>query len=378
MKKFHLLITVVVAGAMWSCDSAEPMVDAQEQGAVMLGASFDSRSEFDLSPTELAATCNIYIVNSQGIIRQYKGVDQIIDPLWLASGEYQAIATAGDSVSASWDARYYKGVAPFTINTGEMTNVSVNCSLANVIASVGYDAQVKDALNNYTMRVGHARGWLEYEGDDQRQGFFMMPSGVTDLQWTLTATTFDGKPFTKTGVISGVKPATEYRVNIKYTGTVSPIGGAYLDINVDADVEVIDHNESIDDIPVVSLADGDINAPVNITKGEGKRLVLTTFAPAGLSEAKLSGDFDLLGLDEGVTFNLLALDENDKAALHSKGINVALSIAEDGAASLAVNFSQKLIGLLPANTYHFTLEVVDRNGYPAKGTLTIIVTDPNI
>ncbi|MDE6309101.1 MAG: DUF4493 domain-containing protein, partial [Muribaculaceae bacterium] len=209
-----------------------------------------------------------------------------------------------------------------------------------------------------------------------RQGYFMMPSGVTELQWTLTATTFDGKPFTKSGKISEVKPATEYRVKIKYTGTASPIGGALLDINVDADVEVIDHNESIDDIPVVTLADGDINAPVNITKGEGKRVVLTAFAPAGLSEATLTGDFDLLGLEE-TAFNLLALDENAVADLHSKGINVASATAEDGSASLAVNFSQKLIGLLPVNTYRYTLKVVDRNGFPAQGTLTITVTDPN-
>ncbi len=377
MKNKHLLITAVVAWGMLSCDSAEPMVETQEQGAITLAATFDSRSDLDIDPDELATTCNISIISSRGILRQYHGVDQISEPLWLATGEYQAVATAGDSVSASWEARYYKGITPFTINTGEMTNVAINCSLANVIASVEYDAQVKDALNDCTIRIGHPRGWLEYVGDEQRQGFFMMPSDVKDLKWTLTATTFDGKPFTKSGVISDVKPATEYRVNIKYTGTVSPIGGACLDIDVDADVVVIGHDEGIDDIPVVTLVNADINEPVNITKGEGKRLVITAFAPAGLAEAKLTGDFGLLGLEENTLFNLLEPGENDEAALHSKGINVALTVADDGATSLAVNFSSKLIGLLPANTYRFTLDVVDRNGYPAKGTLVITVTDPN-
>ncbi len=373
MKKLQLLTPVAAACLLWGCASDEPVSTDNGQGLVQLAATFDSRSTAD---DDLAATCDISIISDEGIIRQYHGVDELTEPLWLATGDYQAMATAGDSVSASWDKRYYKGLTPFKVTTGGVTNVNVNCTLANVIASVSYDAQVKDALNSYTMRIGHYRGWLEYEGVDARQGYFMMPGGVTDLQWTLTATTFDGRPFTKSGVIKGVKPATEYRVNIKYTGTVSPIGGTYLDINVDADVEVINHDESIEDIPTVGLVDGDINQPVQITRGEGKRLVLTAFAPAGMKEAKLSGDFDLLGLDEGLTFDALAPDADAVAALRSKGINIAVATADDGAASLAVNFSEKLVGLLPVNTYHFTLEVVDQNGFPAQGTLTITVIDP--
>lgn len=377
MKNTKIFLAVFAAGLMWSCDSSEPETGGDEKGAVQLAATFDSRSSTDQSAADLAAGCDISIYSSQGLIRQYHGVDQIKDPLWLATGEYTAVVTAGDSVSASWDARYYKGKAPFTITRDQLTPVAIDCKLANVIASVGYDAQVKDALNSYTMRIGHQRGWLEFVGDDQRQGYFMMPDGVTDLQWTLTATTFDGKPFSKSGVIRDVKPATEYRVNIKYTGTVTEIGGTFLDINVDAEVEEINHNESIDDIPTITLLDGDINSTVAVTEGEGRRLVVTAFAPAGLQSATLSGDFGLLGLDEGVTFNALTPDDDEVAALYSKGINLVNRQSADGASSLVVNFSEKLISLLPANKYSFTLEVTDRNGYKTSGTLSIEVTKPD-
>lgn len=366
----------MAAAALWSCDSDEPAGDEQSMGVVELSATFDQNLGRSGESTDgLADACNIKIMTAEGIIRQYTGIDNVPNPLWLATGNYSVEVTAGDSVAASWDARYYRGNQSFAISRDKTTNVSVECKIANVVASVEYDEQVKDALNSYTLRVGHHRGWLEFVGDDTRKGYFMMPRGTTDLEWTLTATTFDGKPFSKSGIIRQVKRATEYRINIQYTGTVNPVGGAYMDIDVDASVEEINHNIEFAAEPEVMLVDGDITATQRIAKGTGRRLVVAATVPAGIERATMTSDFSLLGLDGLTSVNINHISDAESAALYSKGINVARRTADDGSEQIVVNFSAKLISLLPKNNYTFSFDVVDKQQRTATAALNIEITD---
>ena len=128
-----------------------------------------------------------------------------------------AEAWAGDSVSASFDAKYYKGRAPFTITSGT-TRVELPCRIANVVASVDYSENLDGVLSDYTLTVGHSRGSLEFVGQEQRKGYFMMPSGSKNLNWTLSGKLADGSVFTKDGTIENVQPATEY-VRSHFWGT---------------------------------------------------------------------------------------------------------------------------------------------------------------
>ncbi len=368
----------MAAAALWSCDSDEPAGNEQSMGVVELSATFDQNlSRSDESTDGLAGTCDIAIMTAEGIIRQYQGIDNVPNPLWLATGSYSVEVTAGDSVPASWDAIYYRGNQSFAITRDKTANVSVECKKANVLASVEYDAHEKDALNSYTLRVGHHRGWLEFVGDDSRQGYFMMPRGTTDLEWTLTATTFDGKPFRKSGIIHQVKRAIEYRINIKYTGTVNPVGGAYMDIDVDASVEEINHQVEFAAEPEIMLVDGDITATQRIAKGIGRRLVVATTVPAGIESATMTSDFSLLGLTDLTSINIGQISDAEAAALYSKGINVARRTADDGSGQIVVNFSAKLISLLPKNNYSFGFEVVDKQQRTATAALNIEITDPD-
>lgn len=164
----------------------------------MMRAIIETPSESrSIDAKELSDSCEIYLFNDKGIIRKYKGIDNLPAEEWLKTGEYRVEAWSGDSVPASFDAIYYKGQQSFVINKGETTTVELTCGIANVVASVQYDAEVTDALKDYSIVVGHTRGSLTFNGDDTRKGYFMMPLNVSQLSWTLNATTFDGKPFTK-------------------------------------------------------------------------------------------------------------------------------------------------------------------------------------
>lgn len=58
--------------------------------------------------TELNENCKIRIYDTDKLIRKYQGISNIPDNLILPSGEYHVKVTAGDSVAASFDKKFYE------------------------------------------------------------------------------------------------------------------------------------------------------------------------------------------------------------------------------------------------------------------------------
>lgn len=70
-----------------------------------------------MASDELAAKTLIWISNSKGLVRKFDGVGQVpAEGIWLNSDNYIAEAWTGDSVSASFDKKYFKAREPFTIS----------------------------------------------------------------------------------------------------------------------------------------------------------------------------------------------------------------------------------------------------------------------
>ena len=91
-----------------------------------------SRTVTDDEQAELEKNCEVRLYNGKGLIRYYKGLSEVPEELQLKSGAYNVKVTAGDSVSASFDKTYYKGMAPFEHSSG--TSVRGGChtsSMAN-------------------------------------------------------------------------------------------------------------------------------------------------------------------------------------------------------------------------------------------------------
>ena len=171
-----------------------------------------TRSSIDL----LAEKCIIYISNQKGLIHKYEGIENVPTKLALKSGNYVAEAWTGDSVTASFDKKFYRAYEPFDITKGCVKNVILNCKIANVVVSVKPDELVSDALKDYKVTVANTRGSLDFtaENVDTARGYFMMPTGDTSLTWTVVGYKEDGTEFKKTGVIENVKRAHEYVLNI--------------------------------------------------------------------------------------------------------------------------------------------------------------------
>ncbi len=210
MKKILYGFAGLAALALAASCSQEESLLTDGEGSISIRTSVSTDVEVvsrDLND-DLAESCMVWISNSKGLVRKYDKLADVPAKINLLSGHYIAEAWAGDSVSASFDKRWFKGSQEFDVTKGQTTQVAITCTVANVVASVNYAEGLEEVLTDFTMTVGHDRGSLTFDGRDERKGYFMMPSTDKNLTYTLKGTQIDGSEFTHTGVIENAQPAT--------------------------------------------------------------------------------------------------------------------------------------------------------------------------
>ncbi len=361
--------------AMVSCSEKDEFFAAEGEGRLTMSAVISCEEESqEEGIVRLADSCTIHISSEKGLIRKFNGVRDIPSEMWLKTGEYVAEAWTGDSVPASFEAKYYKGYQPFTIKAGENTSVTLSCGIANVVVSVNYDPEVADALSDYSLAVRHTKGALIFSGDESRKGYFMMPNGVTDLEWELRGTAIDGKTFTKTGVIRDVKRATEYKVNVKYTGNLPDEGGVLLTVMVDEKEVQVKDEFIITAAPIISGVDFDLSETVSFKSGNGGTYKIYISAACNVESLTVSCDkFESLGFSSG-SYDFIAMSDDDRAKLLSRGIK-QVYIADElkGEYNSVINFSDIFTKSLPAGYYNIEIKVKDANGMSTAGVLNMAV-----
>ncbi|MCM1449657.1 MAG: DUF4493 domain-containing protein [Clostridiales bacterium] len=393
MKKIYFIaVGAMLPILMGSCNDDYNVQDA-DQGRLLLRASVStditkSRALTDEESQKLSDECLIWISSEKGLVRKYDGISNVpTDGIWLAGGRYVAEAWAGDSVPASWDARYYKGVEPFNINGGGTTQVNLTCGIANTAVSVKYADAVDEALSDYTLTVGHSCGKLTWEGRDERRGYFMMNSRDKDLTYTLTGTKEDGSIYTLEGKIEAVKPATEYVLNIKYEGIDVENGGAYFTIVVDeSTIDIADEIVIISAPKIVGLFDHDLAEPIYAEERNIERQGFYIAAAAPLTSVEVSAP----AMDNllGGSFNLITAPQDVIDDLYNRGVHMQLiTDEEEGRYNMKVTFEKELLDNLTEGTYEITVKasIEVAQGDEAKptvksntATMTIVVTNAKV
>ncbi|MDE6498600.1 MAG: DUF4493 domain-containing protein [Muribaculaceae bacterium] len=322
---------------------------------------------------DLADKLLIQISNDKGVVRQYKGAADLPASIGLLSGNYILSGWTGDSVPASFDDRYFKGSTAFSITAGKSSSVDLVCKIANVVASVNFDENVAEVLSDYSVTVGHVAGTLTFEGNDTRKGYFMMNSRATDLEYTLTGTKLDGETLVKTGVIPGVKPATEYVLHITYTSNDQEIGGGFFDIEVEDEPLGDNHDVVISMAPTISGLGFNINNTLVREPEAVGRISLFVGASSTLKSVVLDGDYlDDYIEPKGSDFDLMAISDDIRDQMNSKGINFIYTYYPDADnSSMKINFEPTMTDAMPDGYYEFTVTATDENGKTSTGVLKL-------
>ena len=390
MKLFKLLtgsaVVMMAAASFQSCSMDEPFSD---KGEASLTLTTDIRSNVvktrSVEGDELAALrekCVVYIENSKGVIRKYKGIDNIPAEIRLRVGSYVAEAWSGDSVSASFDSKFYRGYQAFEMNEGA-NSLTLHCNIANVIASV--DASALDlGLKDLKVTFSHSRGSLDFDETNipTAKGYFMMPNADKDLSYKVTATKADGTPFSKEGKIENVQRAHEYAMSISAEDKPITEGGALIKITI-KDIPVIEEEVEIFTAPVVRGDQFNLDEQVVSVDRNFKDTRVYMRGYFGMSSVLMNFSGNFSGMTSGENI----LNESVSSALAAKGINVEVTRSKDAAPSLDagevevdevfVTFTKEFLDGLAASDeeYAITFEETDGRHQVGSGKLRIANSD---
>ena len=245
ISKILLMLSGVVLGAgLQSCISEEPF-DSGRDASLTFRAEVKSdvitRAANVTNNAELREKCVVYIESSKGVIRKFIGLDNIpAAPLSLKQGHYVAEGWTGDSVSASFDKKFYRGYQGFELEAGENKEVKLTCNIANVITSVN-PAVLDLNAKHVEVTFSHSRGSLAFNEENiaDGKGYFMMPSTDSDLLYKVVVEKNDGSTIEREGKIEGVERAHEYVMNITADEGENTLGGGLIRITIE-DIPVIE------------------------------------------------------------------------------------------------------------------------------------------
>ena len=366
---YYIAGAVLTAGALASCADPNNLLSASVNSDVQVR----SRASLD----EIRQSCMLWISDSKGLVRRYDNPSEIpSDGIKLVANHYVAEAWAGDSVPASFDARYFKGREEFDVKAGSTTSVSVNCTVANSVVNVFYEDNVDAVLKDYTITVGHSQGELEFVGRDERDGYFMMNSRDHDLTWTLRGTLPDGSEFTRSQSIKDCKPATRYTLTVSCPAQSDDISGAFLKVQVDAQELVVNNVIQIAVAPTIEGYDFDITKPFRGEPGKLGRNSLYITASAALKSLVLDCDFfgPILGIG-GNDFDLLSLKNEYLEQIEAKGLNYTTEYdAEKDMYWLKLNFEDEFSVQVPKGEHFMRITATDANNKSTTVTVHIIVS----
>ena len=392
--KYHIAVALTcMSFCMGACKEDKDI--AGEQGTLQLSVGMSdkitvaSRMLSSEEQTQLEQACKVRIYNETSLVRKYEGTDNVPSSIPLMSGTYSVRVTAGDSVAASFDQRFFEGNEEFTITQGQSSPVEVKCGIANTVLAFTWDESLKEAFEgDCQVTVTSATGELVYSSANaDAKGYFSLPADNRKLTCKFTAPKLAGGTYEQTTELTDVQPATLYNMTCKYTATgQETTGGAWLTLSVDeTPLSEGTTTIGIKQRPVIICKDAenveyDLEQPMYLeTNATGTYyLLISTSSP--LTGALLHNDkFTDFGVPAN-NMDLMNLGGKD-ASVEASGISLHApnAIMETGG-TWKIQFSEELIAKMTAQEGQVTttLTATDKNGKQRMVTWNIVVSNATV
>ncbi len=264
-KKYSLLLGLCLSLGLTvtSCVSENPFDSGQKEGSLSINAQIRGDVSVltrgaDYDQATLEENLVVYVErvsgSEPGLVRKFTGLSNIPSSVSLPVGSYVLEAWTGDSVSASWDKKFYRCYEPVDIKAAENKQVELHCNIANVIVSVTPES-LECGMTDFNITFWHshkgqndeyALSFGSQEITDGAKGYFMMPTtdhvtGAKEdvLHYHITGTKSDGTAVNEDGDLENVKAAHEYRVTVKADKSNDSVGGALIQLEI-AEIPIID------------------------------------------------------------------------------------------------------------------------------------------
>lgn len=395
------VVGISAAGILWSC-SAENPFDNNGNGNIQLRTivnSITTRAEDGSDQSSLEEKCVVYISGKEGLLYKKQGLGNVDPQITLKAGSYVAEAWTGDSVSASFDKKFYRGYQPFELEKGDNKNVVIDCRIANVVASI--NASTIDPVlikDDYVITIKNSAGECVFTKENIIDGkaYFMMPNNDKTLEYVITGTRKDGQKFSKNGVIENVERSHHYILNFEYNSDdpEDPNSGAvFIKINIKDEVITTD-NVTVFSRPVITGVNCDIEKQfVFINDDDIPETVSVQICGDGLDDIELSlgcctwkeildldaSDDQFFPSDQPLNFGNINSEDQRISICRDKGLEyIPPHYNEKTKIETAhLNFSKDIfVRLLRKPEEHvFKIRVTDKHRQETEATLNIVRTN---
>ncbi len=383
------LSAVALTASLASCVADNPFGSGDE-GILKMRMVINSdvtRAENDID--DLRSNCVVYISSQKGLIHKFVGLENVPEEIHMKAGGYVAEAWTGDSVSASWDKKFFRGYQPFEITQG-LNQVVLNCRIANVLSSINPATIDPELMKDWSITVGNSRASLVFDSENMEyaKAYFMMPTDKeaseaaghsvkeSVLSYTIAGTNAEGKKFSVDGKIENVQSAHEYIFNIQYNPSYEEIGGAYVTVTIDDRETLIEDEVEIFAAPAVVGADFDVAKQVTGGAGAFTEKIVKISGFGGLKSIMLSTDDARAFRLPAANIDLLNLTETAEPEVKASGLdwdNVYNADKDLGICYLTL--SPEFLNALPERDVEYVLNIAatDKKGKTTNAAVRIAV-----
>lgn len=374
----YIILPGAVLGAtalLQSCAMEAPFGEGGE-GSLSInteinGETKQTRAENNLDNAEYLQTlqdkCVVFIENSRGVMRKYKGLSNIPASIKLSSGQYVCNAWTGDSVAASFDSKFYRGQQAFEITENANTSVSMKCNIANVVVSIDAAPVAETGLKNPKITFTSSRGSLEFDETmfAESKGYFMIPSKEDAKNYTaenrtitvkIEGTTEDGQAYSKEHKIENVERAHEYQIALSADQPSIDEGGVLIQLVI-KDIPIIDDTVEIFPAPIVKGYGFDIAEQLINTDRTFNDQKLYICEYKGTKSVMVSFSDNFTDMTEGDLLNNTYVEQ-----LSAKGITVERQNSKDAESGvdvyeIYVTFPAAFLNALPSSSTQYTVAI---------------------
>lgn len=374
----YIILPGAVLGAtalLQSCAMEAPFGEGGE-GSLSIntqinGETKQTRAENNLDNAEylqsLQDKCVVFIENSRGVMRKYKGLSNIPASIKLSSGQYVCNAWTGDSVAASFDSKFYRGQQAFEITENANTSVSMKCNIANVVVSIDAASVAETGLKNPKITFTSSRGSLEFDETmfAESKGYFMIPSKEDVKNYTaenrtitvkIEGTTEDGQAYSKESKIENVERAHEYQIVLSADQPSIDEGGVLIQLVI-KDIPIIDDTVEIFPAPIVKGYGFDIAEQLINTDRTFNDQKLYICEYKGTKSVTVAFSDNFADMTEGDLLNNTYVEQ-----LQAKGITVERQNSKDAESGvdvyeMYVTFPAAFLNALPTSPTQYTVAI---------------------
>lgn len=391
MKHYCIILFVGTILGLVSCKEDTGIADAEGILNLSVGVSDKvevvSRSLAEEEQNVLGENCKIRIYSGETLVQKYQGIDNLPAEIALANGNYSVRVTAGDSVAASFEQRFFEGIKEFAIAKGETSTVEVNCGIANTVVAIAWDQSLQEVFKgDCQVTITSATGELVYSSANaDAKGYFSLPEDNRKLTCKFSATTLGGEEYVRTTELSDVKDATLYNLTYSYSSVEQgPTGGAALQIQIDETPLIEEeHVITIKQRPVITCKDGeettyDLEQPMYLELNAQKDFYVKVATSSQLQSLKIQNEhFQEWGFWN--QFDMLSL-EGQEEALKQFGISVYEKKQTLAGDVWTILFAKKLVAQMTGaeGSVSTTIEAVDAAGKSRKVVWNIVASNATV